>query len=157
MSSLYTESYPNSLEDAFSLGCSCKTSVLDLHVQGDTECWPKPPVDFKAKVLFWLGLARTGQAKAELLFRSQREVLANVLCHPVVNRESRERDLAYRPFVRHTQLSCSLIPRMSWIFYDLGNLRTTKSHCPPSSNHCPRVQSGLEPKLSRLTFYLARI
>ena len=57
-------------------------SLSRLHVQGDTESWPKPPVDFKAKVPFWLGLARTGQAKAELLFRSQREVLANILCHP---------------------------------------------------------------------------
>ena len=54
-----------------------------LFVQGDTERWPKPPVDFKANVPFWLGLARTGQAKAEPLLRSQREVLANVLCHPV--------------------------------------------------------------------------
>ena len=54
------------------------------NIQGDIERWPKPPVDFKAKVAFWLGLARTGQAKAELLIRSQREVLANVLCQPVV-------------------------------------------------------------------------
>ena len=62
--------------------CATLPSCLK-NIQGDTEHWPKPPVDFKAKVPFWLGLARTGQAKAEPLFRSQREVLANVLYHPV--------------------------------------------------------------------------
>ena len=62
-----------------------KYSFWPRNIQCDTERWPKPPVDFKAKVPFWLGLGNTGQAKAELLFRSQREVYANVLCqcHPL--------------------------------------------------------------------------
>ena len=51
--------------------------------QGDTSRCSKPPVDFKSWVPFWPGLALPGQAKAELLFWSQQEVLANVMCHPV--------------------------------------------------------------------------
>ena len=38
------------------------------HVQGDHSTCSKPPVDFRTKVPFWLGQARTGQTKAELLF-----------------------------------------------------------------------------------------
>ena len=38
-----------------------------LFVQGDTERWPKPPVDFQTKVLLWPGLSWQGQAKTELL------------------------------------------------------------------------------------------
>ena len=37
----------------------------------------------KSSGLAWPGLAWPGKAKAELLFWSQREVLGNVMCHPV--------------------------------------------------------------------------
>ena len=52
-------------------------------VQDDPSRCLKPPVDFRPKVPFWPGLSWPGQAKTELLFWSQREVLNNVLCHPV--------------------------------------------------------------------------
>ena len=38
-----------------------------LTLQGDTSCWPKPPVDIKTKVPFWPDLPWPGQAKVELL------------------------------------------------------------------------------------------
>ena len=44
------------------------------------------PLTSKQKFCFglaWTGLAWPGQSKAELLFQSQREVLHNVMCHPV--------------------------------------------------------------------------
>ena len=40
----------------------------NIHIQGDHSTCSKPPVDFRTKVPFWLGQARTGQTKAELLF-----------------------------------------------------------------------------------------
>ena len=43
----------------------------------------KPPVDFKTQVPLWPGQARAGQAKAELLFWSQREVLHKLNGQPV--------------------------------------------------------------------------
>ena len=47
------------------------TKIDSSHLNEGTG-WPfnllKKSVDFKTKVLFWLGQARTGQAKAELLF-----------------------------------------------------------------------------------------
>ena len=55
-----------------------------LILQGDTSGCAKPPVDFKGKVPFWPGLAWASLAKAELLFWSQREVLHNLMCHPVL-------------------------------------------------------------------------
>ena len=42
-------------------------NLIDI-VQGDESCCQKPPVDFKTKLPFWPGQARTGEAKAELLF-----------------------------------------------------------------------------------------
>ena len=36
-----------------------------------------------AKQKFCFGLARPGQVKTELMFLSKREVLDNVICHPV--------------------------------------------------------------------------
>ena len=52
-------------------------------IQGDTAGSSKPPVDFKTQVLLWPGLYWPGQAKAELLSWSQREVWNYLLCHPV--------------------------------------------------------------------------
>ena len=52
-------------------------------LHGDASRCLKPPVDFKTKVSFWPGLARVGQVKVELLFLSRREVLDNIMCHPV--------------------------------------------------------------------------
>ena len=63
-------------------------------LQGDTSRWPKPPVDFKTKVPLWPGQARLGQARTELLFLSQQEVLANVMCHPVQRGTKRYVNLA---------------------------------------------------------------
>ena len=61
------------------------SSVDPLHqVQGDPSYCAKPPVDFKTKIPLWPGLPWPGQAKAELFFRSQREILHNVMGHPVV-------------------------------------------------------------------------
>ena len=34
---------------------------MGIHVQGDTSCWSKPPVDIKTKVMFWPGQVRAGQ------------------------------------------------------------------------------------------------
>ena len=48
-------------------------------MQGDTSGCAKPPVDLKTKVPLW-----PGQAKTELLFWSQWEVLHNLMYHPVV-------------------------------------------------------------------------
>ena len=45
-----------------------KMKCVDRCVQGDHSTCSKPPVDFKTEVPFWPGQARTGQAKAELLF-----------------------------------------------------------------------------------------
>ena len=53
-------------------------------VQGDPSLSSKPSVDIKTKVPFWPGQARTGQTKAELLFKSQQEVLNKWNCHPVL-------------------------------------------------------------------------
>ena len=58
-------------------------SVVLTTVQGDTAGSSKPPIDFKTKVLLWPGQARLGQAKTELLFWCQREVLNSLLCPPV--------------------------------------------------------------------------
>ena len=52
-----------------------------IHIQGDNYTCSKPPVDIKAKVPLWPGQGRTGQAKAELLVLSQREVLNKCNCH----------------------------------------------------------------------------
>ena len=41
---------------------------LNTGTQGDHSGRTKPPVDFKAKVPLWPGIAWPGQAKAELLF-----------------------------------------------------------------------------------------
>ena len=41
------------------------------------------------------------------------------------------------------------------LYAEFASNPADKSHCTPSSNHCPRVQSGLEPILSRLAFNLA--
>ena len=56
-----------------------------FHLQGDNSTWSKPSVDFKTRVPFWPGQARTGQTKAELLFQSHREVLHKLNGHPVVS------------------------------------------------------------------------
>ena len=53
------------------------------YLQGDHSTCSKPPVEFKTEVPFWPGQARTGQAEAELLFSSQREVLNKWNGHPV--------------------------------------------------------------------------
>ena len=45
-----------------------KLICQDLYVQGDTSCCLKPPVDFKTKVPFWSGQARTGQARSKRNF-----------------------------------------------------------------------------------------
>ena len=58
-------------------------SRSDMQLQGDTSGCAKPPVDFKTKVPLLPGQARAGKAKTELLFLSQREVLHNLMCHPV--------------------------------------------------------------------------
>ena len=52
-------------------------------LQDDTSGCANPAVDFKTKVLFRPSLAWPGQAKAELLFWNPREVLHNLMCHPV--------------------------------------------------------------------------
>ena len=48
------------------------------YIQGDHSACAKPPADFKTKVPLW-----PGQAKAKLLFWSQREVLHKLNDHPV--------------------------------------------------------------------------
>ena len=52
-------------------------------LQGDHSACGEPPVDFRTKFLVWPGQARPGQAKAELLFRSQRKVRHKLNGHPV--------------------------------------------------------------------------
>ena len=54
-----------------------RKGISSNQLQGDTAGSYKPPIDFKTKVPFW-----PGQAKVELLFLSQREVLHNLMCHP---------------------------------------------------------------------------
>ena len=54
-----------------------------ISLQGDRAACAKPPVDFKTCIPLWPGQARTSQAKTELMFRSQREVVHKLLCHPV--------------------------------------------------------------------------
>ena len=53
-------------------------------IQGDHSPCAKPSVDVKIKVPLWPGQVRAGQAKTELLFQSQREVLHKVNGHPVL-------------------------------------------------------------------------
>ena len=52
-------------------------------LQGDKAACANPPVDLKTLVPLWPGQARTSQAKTELLFQSQREVLHKLNGHPV--------------------------------------------------------------------------
>ena len=52
-------------------------------LQGDHSACGEPPVDFKAKVPFWPGLAWPSQTKAEHLFCSQREDRHKLNGHPV--------------------------------------------------------------------------
>ena len=47
---------------------TCHTAYMFSRVQGDRAACAKPPVDFKTKVPFWLGLAWPIKVKAELLF-----------------------------------------------------------------------------------------
>ena len=74
----------NGSDDGFDGFRDDKKTCCELHpVQGDRSCWRKPPVYFKTKVPLLPGKVRPGQAKTELLFLSQLEVLDNVMCHPV--------------------------------------------------------------------------
>ena len=81
---------------------------MEDHVQGDTSRWPKPPVDFKNKssVLAWLGLPRIAQAKAELLFRSQREVRHKLNGHQAMGKHA-----FHSPEVRRRWISRTRDPR----------------------------------------------
>ena len=54
-----------------------------MNVQGDHSACAKPLVDFETKVSLWPGQARPSQAKAELWFCSQQEVLHKLNGHPV--------------------------------------------------------------------------
>ena len=49
--------------------------INKIALQGDPSGNPRPPVNFKTKLPFWPGLVWPGQAKEELLFWSQREVV----------------------------------------------------------------------------------
>ena len=66
------------------LGKLALVALLPMKIQGDHSACAKPPVDFKTKVLLWLGQARADQAKAELLSCSQPEVLPKLNGHPVL-------------------------------------------------------------------------
>ena len=74
--------------DQFGRGLNFDDSTTsNFHItalQGDHSPCAKPPVDFKTKVPFRPGLPWPGQAKAELLIWSQREVLHKMNGHPVL-------------------------------------------------------------------------
>ena len=93
-------------------------------VQGDNYTCSKPPIDFKTKVLFRPGQGRTGQAKAELLFWSQREVLNKCNCHPVIRVRPKKAFAHLRFWARLTLgitvLTASFLSRLTGI---------TKSSC----------------------------
>ena len=59
-------------------GVTVSGDLCSASLQGDHSPCAKPPVDFKTKILLW-----PGQAKVNLLFWSQREVLHKLNGHPV--------------------------------------------------------------------------
>ena len=54
-----------------------------LHYRVTHHVGQNLPLTSKHKFRFGLTCPWPGQAKVELLFKSQREALANVMCHPV--------------------------------------------------------------------------
>ena len=68
----------NSILETWRLRGSGAAKLVQIYVQGDHSACARPPVDFKTKALLW-----PGQAKAALLFWSQREVLHKLNGHPV--------------------------------------------------------------------------
>ena len=58
-------------------------SLVRLRYRVTITPFSKPPIDFKSKVPLWPDLSCPGQAKTELLLKSQQEVLNKCNCHPV--------------------------------------------------------------------------
>ena len=50
---------------------SSSVGSFSYHILGDPSLCLKPPVDFKTKVPFWPGLARSGQARPKRNFCSE--------------------------------------------------------------------------------------